>query len=159
MTTPDTDTTGYDVSGDLAGAYLTTAEVRDKGPLRFRIKSVERVRFAGKDGKPEESQNVLTFTGEPSRRLRLNKTNLGILVKAWGAHTLPWIGKVIQVEFDPTVRYGATETGGKRVRVPLAVAKTVAPPPPPPPPPEPPPPPPVTPSASPAAENFDDIPF
>jgi hypothetical protein len=108
--------TDLDVSADLAGVYLKKSDVED-GPLTFTITAVERVLFEAKAGRPAQSRVVLSFEGDPLRRLSLNKTNLGIVVKAWGKHTSKWIGHTIDVELDEGVTFAGQLVGGLRVKM------------------------------------------
>jgi hypothetical protein len=106
-----------DVTGDLSGQYLKKADVAD-GPLLFQIASVAKVVFEARAGKPAESKWVLTFAGDPVRKLTLNKTNLSILAKAFTKKTGPWAGQTIEVYLDESVMFAGQLTGGIRVRIP-----------------------------------------
>jgi hypothetical protein len=109
-------TSDLDVSGDLAGTYLKKSDVED-APLTFTIQSVERVLFEAKAGRPAQQRVVLTFVGDPLRRMSLNKTNLGICAKAWGKHTAAWIGRPVTVELDEGVTFAGQLVGGLRVKI------------------------------------------
>ena len=124
--TPNAD---LDVSSDLGGEYLKKFDIRDSGPQRFAIVGTDRITFEAKNGRPAQTRIVLTFGGEPTRKMSLNKTNLRVLVKVWGPKPAAWVGKVVQVYFDPEVMFGAEKTGGLRVRagVPRLVAPKPAP--------------------------------
>jgi hypothetical protein len=119
--------TDLDVSSDLAGVYLKKSDVED-GPLTFGIQSVERVTFEAKGNRPAQVRVVLTFAGEPVRKLSLNKTNLGICVKAWGKFANKWIGQMLDVELDEGVQFAGQLVGGLRVKV-RKLRRTTPPPP------------------------------
>jgi hypothetical protein len=106
-----------DVTGDLSGVYLKKQDVAD-GALSLVIASVDKVVFDAKGGKPAEAKWVLTFMGDPPRRMTLNKTNLSILAKAFGRKTGPWTGQTIEIYLDASVMFGSQLTGGIRVRIP-----------------------------------------
>jgi hypothetical protein len=106
-----------DVSGDLTGVYLKKQDLED-GPLSQHIAAVDKVLFEAKGGKPAETKWVLTFTGEPTRKLTLNKTNLSVLAKAFGKRTGPWVGQTVEIYLDESVMYAGQLTGGLRIRVP-----------------------------------------
>jgi hypothetical protein len=111
-------TTIYDdVTADLSGVYLKKQDLAD-GPLRLTISEVERVTFEARAGKPAEPKWVLTFAGEPVRKLGLCKTNLAVLAKAFGRKVTPWIGQTIEVYLDQSVMFAGQLTGGIRVRIP-----------------------------------------
>jgi hypothetical protein len=105
-----------DVSGDLAGTYLKKSDVED-APLTFTIKSVDRVLFEARAGRPAQQRVVLSFEGDPLRRMSLNKTNLGICAKAWGKYTAAWIGRNVTVELDEGVTFAGQLVGGLRVKI------------------------------------------
>ncbi len=87
-------------------------------PLTLTIASVDRVLFEAKAGKPAEQKWVLTFAGEPVRRMTLNKTNLALLAKGFGKRTGAWIGQTIDVVLDESVSFGGQLVGGLRIRIP-----------------------------------------
>jgi hypothetical protein len=109
-------TTNDDVTSDLSGVYLKKQDVED-GSLSLVIASVDKVVFDAKGGKPAEAKWVLTFTGDPVRRMTLNKTNLSILAKAFGKKTGPWTGQTIEIYLDESVMFAGQLTGGIRVRI------------------------------------------
>ena len=56
--------------------------------------------------------------------LVLNRVNRGAIAKAYGDDSNRWIGKTIELYYDPSVRYAGSKTGGIRVRIPPACATT-----------------------------------
>jgi hypothetical protein len=112
MTTASTD---YDVTGDLSGVYLKKSDVEDR-PLSLTIASVDRVIFEARGGKPAEQKWVVTFAGDPVRKMTLNKTNLALLAKAFGKRTAPWLGQTVDVVLDDSVSFGGQLVGGLRIR-------------------------------------------
>ena len=111
-----------DVSGDLSGSFLTQADFAETPAITFRIAdAVGKKVFEAKNGRPEETKRVLTFTDE--RRLSLNKTNLALLAKWFGTKARAWADQVIVVYLDESVSFGGRLTGGLRVRKPTAERK------------------------------------
>jgi hypothetical protein len=104
-----------DVSGDLGGQYLKKEDLVS-GPLLLTIASVTRQTFEARAGKPPEAKWVITFAGEPTRKMGLNKTNLSILAKAYGRRATGWNGQRIEVYLDEGVMFAGRLTGGMRVR-------------------------------------------
>lgn len=94
-----------DVSADLTGQYLKKQDAVD-APLVLTISSVGKQLFEARAGKPAESKWTITFAGDPSRKMTLNKTNLSILAKAFGAKTASWIGQRVEVYVDEGVMFG-----------------------------------------------------
>jgi hypothetical protein len=66
---------------------------------------VDRTTFEAKGGRAAETKWVLTFDGDPARKLTLNRTNLALLAKGFGRRTGPWIGQTIEVYLDETVSF------------------------------------------------------
>ncbi|MSO29798.1 MAG: hypothetical protein EXQ48_02495 [Acidobacteria bacterium] len=115
--------TDHDVTGDLSGTYLKKRDVEDES-LMLTIASVDKVTFEARNGKPTESKWAVAFTGDPIRKLTLNKTNLSLLAKGFGKRTGNWIGQTVEVYFDETVSFGGELIGGIRVRVPKLSRRT-----------------------------------
>lgn len=113
----------FDVSNDLKSVYVGRDELED-GPLGFRIKTVAKEHFEARDGRPARDAWVLTFEGEPERKLVLTKTNLKVLAKAWGTNARLWVNRDIDVELDLTQKVGGV-TGVKRVRIPKPVRRVM----------------------------------
>ncbi len=113
-TTPQTE---LDVTPDLGGIYLKKSDVED-GPQRFAITAVTREHFEARNGRPAQDKIVLTFAGEPVRKMSLGKINLGIIARAWGRQAAAWINHSLIVELDPSVTFMGQVVGGLRVRIP-----------------------------------------
>lgn len=66
--------------------------------------------------------NIVHFVGDV-KPLPLNKTNLRIIVAAYGDETDAWHGKPLEVYFDPSVNNPRTpnKPGGIKVRIPATV--------------------------------------
>lgn len=111
--TPPSD---LDVTGDLSGANLKKDDLA-AGAQRFTVTAVARAFFEARDGRPAANKIVLTFAGEPARKLVLNKTNLRVMADTFGARTSAWLGKPIVVYVDPTVTIGADRVGGLRIYI------------------------------------------
>jgi hypothetical protein len=121
--------TDLDVTSDLGGVFLRKSDVED-GPQRFSIAAVTREHFEARNGRPAQDKVVLAFAGDPTRKMSLNKTNLGIIARAWGKQASAWIGRSLLVELDESVQFAGQLVGGLRVRIPKVTpaAKRVAPP-------------------------------
>ena len=105
-----------DVSNMLSTDFLKTKDV-EKGLLTFGIARVDKVTFDAKGDKPAEQKLVLTFEGDPPRKLSLNQTNLQTLFDAWGKDATRWAGLVLDCYFDKMVRDpSGKQAGGLRVR-------------------------------------------
>jgi hypothetical protein len=57
--------------------------------------------------------------GTEEKTLTLNKTNLRILIGAYGDNTDAWVGKQVVAFHDPNVSYGGRTIGGVRIKVPM----------------------------------------
>src|SRR5688572_4745227 len=110
--TPVTSTkaTDLDVTADLAGTYLRKEEIQESGPRRFTIADAERVVFEARDGKPAKPKIVLTFATDPVRKMSLNDTNLDTVKSEWGTKAVAWLGRTIEVFYDPDVRFQGKRT-------------------------------------------------
>lgn len=107
-----------DVSSDLSGQFLNTADFPDGVGRRFTIASVKKQTYEAKNGRPTEQKRVLTF--DDDHCLGLNKTNLRLLAKWFGTKSSAWIGKSVTVYRDESVTFGGRLTGGWRLRKPYA---------------------------------------
>lgn len=56
------------------------------------------------------------FDGDNNRPWKPSKGMLRILAGAWGRDSQQWIGRFVQIYFEPTVKYGGEEVGGIRIR-------------------------------------------
>jgi hypothetical protein len=114
----NTSSSDLDITADLGGQYLKKADFEAGEWKRFVVIAVDRVMFEARNGKPAQTKIVVTFEGEPQRKLALNKTNLRILAKVWGKNAAAWIGRTLFVGIDENVSFGGEQVGGLRVRVP-----------------------------------------
>lgn len=109
----------YDVDDfSTGGKFIKKDELKATGSERKKIQSVERrLSQPDKNGKPVP-ELVLIFSDETKLGLRA-QTNRDELRAAFGRHTSAWIGKVIELYVDPSVRNpSGARVGGIRIRVP-----------------------------------------
>lgn len=97
--------------------YLSKTDVNP--PIIATIKTVEIEDVGGEGNK--ETKPVIFFRGDVKPMI-LNNTNWLIIEESHGADTDDWIGKQIEMYFDPSVMYGGKKVGGVRVRIPAAGA-------------------------------------
>ena len=118
MAKQQTTTDGLNDVTDMLGGgeYLKTKDV-EHGDLTFGIARVEKVTFEAKGDRAADKKVVLTFEGDPVKKLSLNQPNLQTLFEAWGKDATRWTGLMLDCYFDRTVRDpGGRLTGGVRVR-------------------------------------------
>lgn len=100
----------------LFATYFKTDDVRP-GPVTLTIESVEMEDFGGRDGEKKERKPVLYFR-EDHRGLVMNKTKNSDATQIFGNPlTESWLGKKVQLVFDPTVT-GPRGRGGIALRAP-----------------------------------------
>ncbi len=105
-----------DANDYIGGTYLKKSDL-EAGPQRLTIRGVSRATFATRDGRPAE--DVLQLDLSDGRTFSLSaKTNIRILIKAFGRQTKAWIGKAIVLYIDENVSYGGNLIGGVRIRIP-----------------------------------------
>jgi hypothetical protein len=115
MSTTQTD--DDDVSAELAGQALNSADFEGGLSIRFRIAGVDKKTFEAKNGKPADTRRVLVL--DPGgKQMSLNKTNLRLLVKWFGSKTRDWLGKEVAVYRDESVSFAGQLVGGWRLRKP-----------------------------------------
>ena len=111
------DNTGNDYdAGDFVGGNFIKKDDLVAGEQRFTVHGVSKVTFEARNGAPAEEALQLEL-GDDSR-FCLNKTNLRILIKAYGRSTADWIDKTIILYVDPNVMFSGRLVGGVRVRIP-----------------------------------------
>lgn len=97
-------------------------------PLLVTVQSYEQINVAQEDA-PEEMKWCLWFS-ELDKPLVLNQTNGNIMAQIAGSEEFDaWIGKEVEIYFDPTVSFGGQLKGGIRLRpkyVPVAAARPAA---------------------------------
>lgn len=81
---------------------------------RIKIESLGR-------GADANEKPVLSFQGSV-KPMVLNKTNAKVLARQWGNDSAAWIGKTVEIYFDPNVEYAGERVGGLRLRIPTHVA-------------------------------------
>lgn len=99
--------------------YVNNSPYLKKEDLKGRRIKVAIAAVALKDFKKEgETPKLeLAFVGA-QKRLLLNKSNSKIVVAAYGDDTDAWIGKELEVWYDPSVMMKGETVGGIRVGVP-----------------------------------------
>jgi hypothetical protein len=112
-----------DVSADLS-TYIKRDDLL-AGPRKFRIAAVTRETFEQRLNSPAQRRIVLQFTD--GRKFSLNKVNLQACAAAFGRDAALWIGKIVQLRFEPDVMMGGRAVGGVRLTA-MPVAPTVVPP-------------------------------
>lgn len=77
------------------------------GPRSFTIAAVH-------EGKAEQKYDIELAEGE-GRVWRPPLTMLRLLIAAWGDESSEWVGRVVTLHRDETVRFGSDQVGGIRV--------------------------------------------
>jgi len=78
----------------------------------FTIKAI-REELVGAD---QQSKWAIHWKERDVQPMLLNKTNLKLLAAMFGDDTDQWVGKEVEVYFDPSVSYAGQMVGGLRVR-------------------------------------------
>lgn len=107
----------YDVNDFMGSDFVQKDELKASGPQTKRIASVEQRDGLPRNGKVEP-ELVLVFSDDKKFGLR-TKTNKEVLRDEFGRRTSGWVGKVIELHVDASVRnpQGA-KVGGIRIRIP-----------------------------------------
>ena len=114
----------YD-AGDFVGGTFVKKEDLAAGPQRFTIQGVSKATFEARNGSPAEE--ALQLELDEDRQFSLNKTNIRVLIGAYGRKTADWIGKPIILYVDPNVMFSGRLVGGVRVQIPdLTVQQQMA---------------------------------
>lgn len=103
--------------------YLSQEDVR-RAPVRGTIADV-RIETIGRSDDADEKP-VIHFAEEGLKNFPLNQTNWDLIEKAYGDDSDGWNGKVIELYYDPGVKFGLQKVGGVRVRIPAAVTAVAA---------------------------------
>ena len=98
----------------LDSEVVRYVDIMDKGDLTVRIKSVKKGKVAGAGGK-QSAKAMLTFEGA-EKPLGAGTAVLSVIGQLYGNDTKKWIGRLITIYGDPTVKFGADTVGGVRVR-------------------------------------------
>jgi len=100
--------------GNEGSKYLRRHELRDGGPRRLTIASVESVENKFKPG-----QQVLCLVCTDGTRFELRTDENRLRVIGWfGRDTDKWVGQVIEAYYCAEVRSPRGEPGGIRLRLP-----------------------------------------
>ena len=105
----------YD-AGDFVGGTFIKKEDLAAGPQRFTIQGVSKATFEARNGSPAEE--ALQLELDEDRQFSLNKTNIRVLIGAYGRKTAAWIGKTVILYVDPNVMFSGRLVGGVRVQIP-----------------------------------------
>ena len=100
------------------GTYLKGADFA-RGPQIFTIASIAMETLG--QGQNQETKPVLRFSGI-DQGMALNVTNGHAIATLYGDETNDWIGKPIEVYFDPNIMMKGERKGGLRVRAPSGQA-------------------------------------
>ena len=101
--------TDYD-AGEFAGGTFVTKQDVMAGPQHFTIEGVSKATFEARNGRP--AQEVLQLELGDERKFSLGaKTNIKILIKAYGRRTPDWIGKEIVLYHEPNVMFAGSFVG------------------------------------------------
>jgi hypothetical protein len=104
---------GLKMSDMFPSSYLGKDDVTP--PLRAVIGNIWMDDVQGEDG--VKRKPIVSFADAGIKHMILNVTNTSILIDAFGDTDL-WIGKVIEIYYDPNVMFGPKRTGGIRLRIP-----------------------------------------
>ncbi len=104
----------YDARDFVGGSFIKKEDLA-AGPQRFTIQRVSKTTFEAKNGQPAEEVLQLELD---ERQFSLNKTNLKILIGAYGRNTGDWVGKTIVLYVDANVMFSGRLVGGVRVQIP-----------------------------------------
>lgn len=84
-------------------------------PIIGTIESVELADIQGDNG--AERKPIMHFREEHMKPMIINNTNFTTCEVAFGFNTDSWIGKQVEIYFDPTVMFGKERKGGVRLRI------------------------------------------
>ena len=93
--------------------YLGKGDVDQPVSVRIQDVTLEHMPGAADD----EFKPVIAFQGDVKAFI-CNQTNWSIIEDAYGAETLDWRGKAVEIYHDPDIRFGNKRVGGLRVRIP-----------------------------------------
>lgn len=118
---PQRITTMPKVSQMIVSKFIAHVDVEPPVAVTVRTLSLEKV---GRDDDSE--QRWIMWFNEMKKGLRLNVTTLRIFEAAYGDDSDRWIGRRVQLYWDPTVQFGGKLVGGVRVRLSRLAAGGVA---------------------------------
>ena len=79
------------------------------GPVTARV---VKIKAGARDGVPCVELHLQGYQGRPWRPC---KTEQRVLSAAWGDDPSAWLGRVVRLKRDPTVRFGGEAVGGIRI--------------------------------------------
>ena len=117
-----THTDNIDVGASLS-EFIQKSALKEDGPQRHWIKAVYYYLFQARDGNPPKKELVLSFTDTPLLFSLSAKVNKRALVDAYGKHSKGWIGKLVELYYEPNVMFGSDLVGGVQGPHPGAVRR------------------------------------
>lgn len=104
------------IGAAFSSKYLKASDIPEDHPVIVRIDRVEVEDVGGKD--KQEEKPVAYFIGK-QKGMVLNKTNAGVISKAYGAETDDWHGKTVQI-ISTEVEFQGDMVAALRIRIPKA---------------------------------------
>lgn len=98
----------------LDSEVVRYVDIQDKGDITLRIKKVSKGKVVGAGGK-SNGKAMIAFDGA-EKPLGAGTAILSTIAQLYGNDTKDWVGKLITIYPDPTVKYGGVAVGGIRVR-------------------------------------------
>jgi hypothetical protein len=114
----------YNANEFLGGNFIKAEDIKASGPQIFTIEAIGECEFDSKK-KPGTKERKLELEFIDGKKLTLNKTNIQVLVDAYGANTDAWKARPVILAFDPSVMFGSKRVGGIRLRLPKTTAVAV----------------------------------
>jgi hypothetical protein len=106
------------LSGALrTSPWLAGEDLVGLGDVPCEIEQVliyDEVMFDG--GRKEKNVPTLKFKDRQKQLVLRTSANRKVLVRMHGSNTKAWLGKLIHLYFDPTVKFGGKEVGGIRIK-------------------------------------------
>lgn len=93
--------------------YMSKEDVQT--PVVAHIADVYQDEIQGEGGK--ETKAIMKFREPHLKPMILNNINWTSCEVAYGFNTDSWIGKPVEIYFDPNVMFGAKRVGGVRIRI------------------------------------------
>lgn len=95
--------------------YMGDYSIPQGEDLVATIKYVAQEKVVGVGGKSE--MEVVAHFSDGNKPLILNKTNMKTITKIYKTPYIEdWAGRMIQIYYDPTVKFGRETVGGLRIR-------------------------------------------
>ena len=108
----------------IKSKFFGGRDLAGQRPLVLTIAHVTEELFSR--GSAPEMQYFLWFT-DHQKGLKLNKTRVTVLERAYGPDSDLWTGHKVRLSFDPTVKFGAVAVGSIVVETPPGVVYAGAP--------------------------------